>query len=185
MSWPYQRIRTSRAATGAWFDLQNGASDRVLRLGRLLTGMLQPGTGKRARLDDCATPVNHGIRHRLARREAAHRLKQLDRALADFPGVSACASIERVRAGQPDETLTFAVAIARTALMRERIEAFLYVNLGPDHVPDDVLFVDAIPRDHVGAVDEPALLALLDRHAGSMSSRAAPRPSARNAVITD
>ena len=86
-------------------------------------------------------------------------LEDVDRCMADLPGIIDCASVVLCRPDLPDEALSFVVH-GGEAPSRSVINEHVLRTLSRRHVPDRIFWVDRIPRTRTGKASIPDLLAL-------------------------
>jgi long-chain acyl-CoA synthetase len=77
-------------------------------------------------------------------------LEDLDRSLVQYPGVAHSASIVISARETWDRAISFIAPRESVVLTREAVTAYVQKNLGRNHVPDDIVFTDKIPRTAIG-----------------------------------
>lgn len=77
-------------------------------------------------------------------------LEDLDRSLVHLPGVANSASIVISGKETWDRAISFITPRASTVLTRETVATYVQNNLGRNHVPDDIVFTENIPRTPIG-----------------------------------
>ncbi len=87
-------------------------------------------------------------------------LEDLDRSLLNYPGVAKSASIVISARETWDRAISFVVARPVAVLTREGISDYVQKSLGSNHIPDDIVFTDAIPITATGKPNYVALKAV-------------------------
>jgi long-chain acyl-CoA synthetase len=77
-------------------------------------------------------------------------LEDLDRSLLRYPGVAHSASIVISARETWDRAISFISPRDAALLTREGLNDYVQKNLGNNHVPDDIIFTDHIPRTPTG-----------------------------------
>lgn len=77
-------------------------------------------------------------------------LEDLDRSLVHHPGVAHSASIVISGKETWDRAISFITPRKKMTLTRETVTTYVQNNLGRNHVPDDIVFTDNIPRTPIG-----------------------------------
>jgi long-chain acyl-CoA synthetase len=77
-------------------------------------------------------------------------LEDLDRSLVQYPGVAHSASIVISARETWDRAISFIAPRESVVLTREAVTAYVQKSLGRNHVPDDIVFTDKIPRTAIG-----------------------------------
>jgi len=80
-------------------------------------------------------------------------LEDLDRSLVQYPGIAHSASIVISARETWDRAISFISPRESVVLTREAVADYVQKNLGRNHVPDEIVFTDKIPRTPVGKPD--------------------------------
>jgi long-chain acyl-CoA synthetase len=80
-------------------------------------------------------------------------LEDLDRSLVQYPGIAQSASIVISARETWDRAISFISPRESVVLTREAVADYVQKNLGRNHIPDEIVFTDRIPRTPVGKPD--------------------------------